>query len=147
MQLHIRSVFPQPPTDVSLSSPHQPAEILPKYAHLEFIFLPPSPSLFPPLVPLSLSSSLHPSAERQLRQTGILDKPVWGRGFWFLAEVPSWSRSPRVTVLFSSLLSCWSAESCCFCPIRLNYTAGIHQGDRQVCCSVRVHACVCALQH
>ena len=45
--LLIHSVFPNPPIDISLSSPHQPAEILPKYAHLDFIFLPPSPSLFP----------------------------------------------------------------------------------------------------
>lgn len=42
---------PQPPTDISLSSPHQPAEILPKYAHLRFSFLP-LPCFF------SLSSSL-----------------------------------------------------------------------------------------
>lgn len=48
MQLHICSVLPQPPTDISLSSPLQPAEILPKYAHLDLIFFPPSPLFFLP---------------------------------------------------------------------------------------------------
>lgn len=57
---------------------------------------------------------------------------MWGGFFFFasLADIPSWSRSHRVTVLFSSLLSCRSAESCCFCPIRLNYTASRQQGGR-----------------
>ena len=80
MQLLIRSVFPNPPTDISLSSLHQPAEILPTNAHLDFMFLTPSPP-----VPLSfcLSPSPHLQAERQLRKTGILDKPMRGGGFFW----------------------------------------------------------------
>lgn len=53
---------PQPPTDISLSSPHHSAKILPKYAHcislLYQFFLPLSPLLplyfFLPIPKLSL---------------------------------------------------------------------------------------------
>lgn len=89
---------PQPPTDISLSSPLQPAEVLPKYAHLDFIFFPPSP-----LVPLSLC--LHLSAERQLRQTGILDKSVEGEVFGFgWGPIIEQKSQNTCLVLFTSLL-------------------------------------------
>lgn len=87
----------RPPADFSLSSPHQPA----KTCSLRFFFF----FFTPSLSVLSLSVCLHLSAERQLRQTGILDRPMWGGvflGFLGWGPVMMWR------------WDCWSAQSCCF---------------------------------
>lgn len=89
MQLHDCRVLPQlPPPPPPLASPHPSSQMKScqnVLARISFSSLP-LLCFFPsPLVPLSVSlppsSSLHLSAERQLRQTSILDEPVRGGVF------------------------------------------------------------------
>lgn len=60
MQLHIWSVHPQPPTDISLSSPFSQLKSCQNMlTQISFSFLP-SALFFSPLVPLSLPAYISP---------------------------------------------------------------------------------------
>lgn len=113
---------------------------------------------FPPSLPLlslspssslslSLSSSLHLPAERQLRQTGVLDKPVlqgeggsFRSGFGPAAEQKSQNNHP---VPLASALQNPAVFFCCCCCFLSNYSdrGAAEEHTRETCKCV----CLCAL--
>lgn len=137
------------------SSALQPDDTRPKCCSpLRFHFLfsslsPPSPSSSPSFSP---SSSLRLPAQRQLRQTSILDKPALGepgglRWVSELASVPPPCRSRRITIRFPSLRLCrriLPVFVCLFC-LFLSVQSRDGVAARQNAPGRRAGVCLCTL--